>query len=278
MIPIVRTNERNASDADYDSLPTTVTFDSGRDRASRFTFTPVDDAIDDDGERVRLALGAVLPRLVSGGATTAATVSITDNDTRGVTVRPPSLRINEGATGEYTVVLGSEPTGDVTVTIDAPTNTDITVDRASLTFTSSNWSSPQRVEASGSEDTDDADDTGTITHAVSGGDYASVGADCGLGHGARRRGPAGQGGIRSGARHRRAEGGNGISFTVRLSKDPERTITIPIRVAHHDGASSADYTLSVDGVAATSVTFDSRRRTVEADHADRGRRRDRRRR
>ncbi len=138
----------------------------------------MDDAIDDDGERVRLALGATLPRLVSRGATTAATVSITDNDTRGVTVRPTSLRIKEGETGEYTVVLGSEPTGDVTVTIDAPTNnTDITVDSASLTFTSSNWSSPQRVEASGSEDPDDADDTGTITHAVSGGDYAGVRAD-----------------------------------------------------------------------------------------------------
>ncbi len=52
-----------------------------------------------------------------------------------------------------------------------------------------------------------------------------------------------------------AEGGGAITFTVTLSKDPERTITIPIRVTHHDGASSADYTLSVDGVAATSVTF-----------------------
>ena len=31
-IPIVRTNERNASDADYVPLPTTVTFDSGRDQ------------------------------------------------------------------------------------------------------------------------------------------------------------------------------------------------------------------------------------------------------
>ena len=163
VIPIVRTNERNASDADYDPLPRTVTFASG-DTLKSFTFTPVDDAIDDDGERVRLALGAPLPRLVSNGATAAATVSITDNDTRGVTVTPASLRIDEGDTGEYTVVLTSEPTADVTVTIDAPTNTDITVDSASLTFTSSNWSSPQRVEASGSEDPDDANDTGTITH------------------------------------------------------------------------------------------------------------------
>ena len=255
VIPIVRTNERNASDADYDSLPTRVTFASG-DTLKSFTFTPVDDAIDDDGERVRLALGAPLPRLVRG-ATTAATVSITDNDTRGVTVRPTSLRIDEGATGEYTVALGSEPTGDVTVTIDAPTNTDITVDRPSLTFTSSNWSSPQRVEVSGSEDTDDADDTGTITHTVrSSGDYASVRADRVSVTVLDDEDPQ----VRvefDRATGTVEEGGNGITFTVRLSKDPERTVTIPIRVAHHDGASSLDYTLSVDGVEATSVTFNS---------------------
>ena len=103
VIPIVRTNERNASDADYVPLPTTVTFASDETEQT-LTFTPVDDAIDDDGERVRLALGAP-PRLVTNGATKAATVSITDNDTRGVTVRPTSLRIDEGETGEYTVVL-----------------------------------------------------------------------------------------------------------------------------------------------------------------------------
>ena len=114
-IPIVRTNERNASDADYDSLPTTVTFDSGKTSKS-FTFTPVDDDIDDDGERVKFELGAVLPRLVSSGATAAATVSITDNDTRGVTVSTDLTAHRRGrALAEYTVVLGSEPTGDVTV-------------------------------------------------------------------------------------------------------------------------------------------------------------------
>ena len=154
------------------------------------------------------------------------------------------------------MALGSEPTGDVTVTIDAPTNTDITVDRTSLTFTSSNWSSPQRVEASGSEDPDDANDTGTITHAVSGGDYASVRAGSVSVTVLDDEDPQ----VRvefDRAAGTVAEGGNGITFTVRLSKDPERTVTIPIRVAHHDGASSADYTLSVDGDAATSVTFNS---------------------
>ena len=257
-IPIVRTNERNASDADYVPPPTMVTFDS-RETSKSFTFTPVDDDIDDDGERVKFELGAVLPRLVSSGATAAATVSITDNDTRGVTVAPPSLRILEGGPdpGEYTVVLASEPTGNVTVVITPPTNTDITVNRASLLFTPRNWDQPETVEVSGSEDADDADDTGTITHAVSGGDYASVGADSVSVTVLDDEDPQVRVEFVPVPNAVVAEGGNGISFTVSLSKDPERTITIPIRVAHHDGASSADYTLSVDDVAATSVTFDS---------------------
>ena len=206
----------------------------------------MDDAIDDDGERVRLTLGAPLPRLVSRGATTAATVSITDNDTRGVTVRPTSLRIDEGGPdpGQYTVVLGSEPTGDVTVVITPPTNTDITVNRASLLFTPRNWDEPETVEVSGSEDADDADDTGTITHAVSGGDYASVRAAAVSVTVLDDEDPQVRVEFVPVPNAVVAEGGNAISFTVSLSKDPERTITIPISVAHHDGASSADYTLS----------------------------------
>ena len=257
VIPIVRTNERNASDADYVPLPSTVTFASDETEQT-LTFTPVDDAIDDDGERVRLALGAPLPHLVANGNTTAATVSITDNDMRGVTVRPASLRIEEGDTGEYTVVLGSEPTGDVTVKIDAPTNnTDITVDSPSLTFTSSNWSSPQTVTVTAvqeSDPTDDADYTGSITHTVSGGDYAGVRAGSVSVTVLDDEDPQVRVEFdRATGTVEEEEGGNGITFTVRLSKDPEREVTIPIRVTHHDGASRADYTL--DGVPATSVTF-----------------------
>ena len=77
----------------------------------------MDDDIDDDGERVRLALGAP-PRLVTNGATAAATVSITDNDTRGVTVRPTSLRILEGshwAATRWSSPVNPQPTSPWTI-------------------------------------------------------------------------------------------------------------------------------------------------------------------
>ena len=117
---------------------------------------------------------------VSGGdygSVTAAdvAVTVTDNDTAGVTVSPTTLPVNEGSTGTYTVLLDTQPTATVTVTINDPTdNTDVTADPASLSFSTSNWSTLQTVTVRAAEDADSAQDTGTVTHTVSGGDYGSV--------------------------------------------------------------------------------------------------------
>ena len=55
------------------------------------------------------------------------TVTVTDDETAGVTVTPTSLAVNEGGTNTYTVVLDTQPTATVTVTIVDPTdNTDVT--------------------------------------------------------------------------------------------------------------------------------------------------------
>ena len=83
------------------------------------------------------------------------TVTVTDNDTRGVRVTPTSLTVNEGGTtgNTYTVVLDTQPTATVTVTIVDPTdNTDVTANPASLTFSTSNWATAQTVTVSAAED------------------------------------------------------------------------------------------------------------------------------
>ena len=106
------------------------------------------------------------------------TVTVTDDETAGVTVTPLSLTVGEGGTNTYTVVLDTRPTAAVTVTINDPTdNTDVTANPASLTFSTSNWSTAQTVTVSAAEDGDSAQDTATVTHTVSGGDYGSVTAD-----------------------------------------------------------------------------------------------------
>ena len=88
----------------------------------------------------------------------------------GVTVSTPTLGINEGSNGTYTVVLDAAPTGAVTVTPSSD-NMAVTAPGA-LTFTTSNWSTPQTVAVSATEDGDSTDDTATVSHAVSG--YGSV--------------------------------------------------------------------------------------------------------
>ena len=122
---------------------------------------------------------AVIDHAVSGGdygSVTAPSVTVTvgDDDFRGVTVSDSSLTVKEGTSETYTVVLDSRPTGDVTVTPSRTSgDADVTVSGA-LTFTPDNWSSAQAVTVSAAEDLDANDDTAVIDHTVSGGDYGSV--------------------------------------------------------------------------------------------------------
>ena len=177
VVPVSVTRESGASTSDYSGIPSSVTFNSG-DTSESFTFTAVDDDIDDDGEKVKLSFGT-LPSRVTAGAVGETTVSITDNDTRGVTITPTALSIVELAWDDYTVVLDSEPTGEVTITITDPTDSDeVEVPTGSLTFTTGNWDTEQTVRVNvGGDYLDEPDETATVTHSASGGDYGSVTVD-----------------------------------------------------------------------------------------------------
>ena len=107
------------------------------------------------------------------GTPASATVTVQDDDTRGVTVSAATLTVNEGSTGTYTVKLDSQPTASVTVTPSKTGSSDVTFAPASLTFSTSNWRAPQTVTVTAAQDSDAADDSATISHAVTGGDYGS---------------------------------------------------------------------------------------------------------
>ena len=144
------------------NIPQTVTVRAAED----------DDASNDDATITHAVSGA---DYASVTAAPAVTVSVTDNDTRGITLSKSTLSFNEGSTVTYTVVLNTRPTGDVTVTPSRSddSDTDVTVSDA-LTFSAGNWNIPQTVTVRAAEDDDASNDTATITHAVSGADYASV--------------------------------------------------------------------------------------------------------
>ena len=131
------------------------------------TITAVDNDVDAPDKAVTVSGAA------SGGNGVAspvdATLTVTDDEKAGVTVSPTAVTVEEnGGTDSFTVVLTSKPTANVTIAVSSSDTGAATVSPMSLTFTSSNWSSPRTVTVTGVNDPlSNADHSATITHLVS---------------------------------------------------------------------------------------------------------------
>ena len=78
-----------------------------------------------------------------------------------------SLKVPEGGSAQYTLVLDTEPTHDVTITVNVPVgDEDLTAAPTSLTFTSGNWHEEQTVTVSAAEDDDGMAGVRNFTHLV----------------------------------------------------------------------------------------------------------------
>ena len=207
------------------TAPVVLTIPAGRVSATvRVAVTPVADDVDeDDGETLRIA-----------AATSAALtlippsfeVTIADDDERGVTVSRTSLSVREVRSATYTVRLTSEPTRTVTVRPSVTDNADVTVTPANMEFTAQNWRTPQTVTVAAASDLDGDDETATVTHTVSGGDYSGVAAD-----------PVAVS----------VSDNNSPSRAVRLAVDPQR-------VAEDGGAQPVTVTAMLDGAVRSAPT------------------------
>ena len=117
-------------------VPVTVTVGSGSDSAAEgedyatvnsltltiaagensgtvdFTLTPVDDDIDETNESLTVGGSTT----VNGLNVSGTSITINDDDTRGIAVSTPTLQVPEAFGETYTVVLESRPTGNVTIT------------------------------------------------------------------------------------------------------------------------------------------------------------------
>lgn len=138
------------SPADFDGTPlvTNGSFVAGGATTIHIDTAIFDDDIVETNEQYTLTLGglATTPAglAVTIGAISVQTVTITDNETPNVHVNPVSLLVLTGDASVYTVVLTAEPFADVTVTI-TPNNANCTTSLANLTFTPTNWNTPQNV-------------------------------------------------------------------------------------------------------------------------------------
>ena len=104
-----------------------------------------------------------------------ATISLQDDDVRGVVVSPTRLVIDEGGSEAYTVRLTTEPSSDVTVSVNAPSDAPLEVEATALTFTSDTWSTEQSVTVTVEDDADAVmHEDVELTHSVGGGGYDGV--------------------------------------------------------------------------------------------------------
>lgn len=88
---------------------------------------------------------------------------------QNIVVSTTSLTVNEGSTATFTVRLAAAPSSNVTVNVARSSgDTDVTASPATLTFTPTNWSTPQTVTVSAAHDADSTNDGATITCSSTG--------------------------------------------------------------------------------------------------------------
>ena len=150
--------------------------------AQTITVTPVKDD-NAAGETVTLT------HTVSGGdyagiAADSVTVNLTDSDARNLVLSEESLAVTEGdATGVgYTVKLATQPSDTVTVAISGHDGADLTLSGTTLTnnqltFTTTNWGTAQTVTVKPGDDDNTDDESETLAHTASGGDYVNITKD-----------------------------------------------------------------------------------------------------
>ena len=82
------------------------------------------------------------------------------------------VSLTEGGSRTYRIWLDSAPTEQVTVAVTAPSK--VSVNPASMTFTTGNWSTPQTVTLEASHDNDTSDETQYVTHRATKGGYTTT--------------------------------------------------------------------------------------------------------
>ena len=251
-VPITAVDLGSTSAGDYSGVPASVTFESGETRQT-FSFTATDDAVDDDGEHVRLEFGSMPDLRVMPGNADTATVAIGDNDVPEVEVSfgAATYTASEGGTAAVTVTLSEDPKRTLEIPITTTNqgetgDTDYSVP-SSVTFRSGETSRTLVFTAASDAVDDDGESVrlgfGTLPDRVTGGatqeTTVSITEDSLLT-------------VSFGATaYSAVEGGEAV-VTVRLSEDPKQTVTVPITVTNLGGAGASDYS-GVPG----SVTFNS---------------------
>ena len=263
-VPINKVPQGGATTADYSGVPTSVTFNGG-DTEVNIPFAAASDSVDDDGESVKLTFGN-LPTGVTEGTTNETVVSITDDDVPAVTVsyEQGAYTVAEGSSTSVKVKLSADPERQVVVIItkaeeDGASPGDYSGVPTSVTFESGDTEKTFDFAATQDMVDDDGESVkltfGTLPTGVTEGTtketVVSITDDdvpavtVSFDKATYTVAESDDSSTTEVEEHK-------VSIKVKLSADPERTVTIPINKANQDGATIADY-----GGVPTSVTFNS---------------------
>ena len=163
---VIRVTRSGSSDVTVSPTELTFTTSDWSTPKTVTVFAAQDDDAVDDIASITHAVDASRSADEYDAVTVAGvSVSVTEDESAGVTVFPTDVTVNEGSTDTYDVVLSAQPTSNVVITVNSD-NTDVTLSPATLTFTTASWSTPQTVTVSAAQDADAVNDAASITHAV----------------------------------------------------------------------------------------------------------------
>ena len=148
-----------------------VSFGTGANR-HKVTINPTSDLTEGTSYAVQIAGTAI--RDISGnyylgiGSTDTTTWNFEVAFLPGVRVVPTTLRVPEGNSANYTVRLNTAPSGNVVIGItkQGGGDPDLSANKTSLTFNTTNWNTWQTVTVSAREDDDASRGTATFAHAI----------------------------------------------------------------------------------------------------------------
>ena len=144
-----------------------------------FTLSPVNDDVDESAETISITGQVTVDGVPDDGAlrVTTATVTINDDDSRGVVVTPTALTMEEDGEESYTIVLTSAPSETSHMAITVPANSDLRVSPTGIYFHGGNWNVAQTVRVTSLGDADVSDDTVILTHSFTDSDYQGITVD-----------------------------------------------------------------------------------------------------
>ena len=254
-VPVTTDPQGGASSADYDGVPTSVTFAVG-ETATTFILTATSDAVDETGERVQLGFGPLPSGVVLGSPSTATVALVEDADvsTWYVWFGESSYTVTEGGTARIRVHLNSPWKPDLNEALTVPlfdpqheggaTADDYSGVPESVTFQPGQTQASFTVRATDDSDDDDGERVRILHFRRLFPDDLEVGrygARVATLHLADTDGETAVTVSFDAANYTAAEGGATATVRVRLDPAPGRAVTIPLTPSHRGATAADDY-------------------------------------